>query len=74
MYDHIDWTIIKMAENYITCQAEKGSINISEDVVVAMVRSVINELEGVAALSDRKSVGSVKGVPLSWTFGGWLCT
>ena len=41
-----------MAENYITCQAEKGSINISEDVVVAMVRAVINEIEGVAALSN----------------------
>ncbi len=41
-----------MAENYITCQAEKGSINISEDVLVSMVRTAINEIDGVASLSN----------------------
>ena len=33
-----------MPENYITCQDEKGSINISEDVVAAMVRAAITEV------------------------------
>ena len=28
-----------MGENYITCREEKGSINISEDVIISMVRS-----------------------------------
>jgi len=39
-----------MAENYITCQEDKGSINISEDVVVTMVRAAINEIDGVAGV------------------------
>ena len=33
-----------MPENYITCQDEKGSINISEDVVAAMVRAMDESL------------------------------
>ena len=37
-----------MPENYITCQDEKGSINISEDVVAAMVRAAITDVDGVA--------------------------
>ena len=37
-----------MGENYITCQAEKGSINISEDVLLSMARAVIHEIAGVA--------------------------
>ncbi len=41
-----------MAENYITCPDEKGSINISEDVVVSMARAAINEIDGVAALTN----------------------
>ena len=40
-----------MPENYITCQDEKGSINISEDVVLAMVRAAITEVDGVAGLA-----------------------
>lgn len=39
-----------MAENYITRQDEKGSINISEDVINLMVSTVVGELEGVAGL------------------------
>ena len=31
-----------MGENYITCKDEKGSINISEDVLVSMVRAAVN--------------------------------
>ena len=40
-----------MPENYITCQDEKGSINISEDVVAAMVRAAITEVDGVAGIA-----------------------
>ncbi len=41
-----------MAENYITCQEENGSINISEDVIAGMVRSAVMDVEGVAGLSN----------------------
>ena len=41
-----------MSENYITCQAEKGSINISEEVITSVVKSAISEIEGVAGLSN----------------------
>ena len=40
-----------MGENYISCQAEKGSINISEEVITDIVKSVVGEVEGVAGLS-----------------------
>lgn len=40
-----------MAENYITCQDEKGSINISEDVISSVAKAAISEMEGVAGLS-----------------------
>jgi len=41
-----------MADNYITCQGEKGDINISEDVIVSTVRNTISEIEGVAGLAN----------------------
>ncbi len=41
-----------MGENYITCQEENGSINISEEVISSMVRAAISEVEGVAGLSN----------------------
>ena len=41
-----------MAENYITCQEERGSIHISEDVIVTLVRSTVSEIEGVSGLSN----------------------
>ena len=41
-----------MPENYITTQDEKGSIHISEDVVVSMVRSAVSEVDGVAGLAS----------------------
>jgi len=41
-----------MGENYITCREEKGSINISEDVIAAMVRAAVAEVDGVAGLSN----------------------
>ena len=39
-----------MGENYITCKEENGSINISEEVLVSMVRAAVNEIDGVASL------------------------
>ena len=41
-----------MGENYITCQEEMGSINISEDVIAGMVRNAVLEVEGVAGLAN----------------------
>ena len=41
-----------MADNYITCQEEKGSINISEDVIVSLVKSAVSEIKGVSGLSN----------------------
>lgn len=40
-----------MAENYITCQEENGSINISEDVISGVVRAAVSEVDGVSGLS-----------------------
>lgn len=37
-----------MAENYITKQTEKGTVNISEDVIAVMVSASVSEVEGVA--------------------------
>lgn len=39
-----------MAE-YIACNGEKGSINISEDVISVMVNVAVTEVEGVAGLA-----------------------
>lgn len=41
-----------MADNYITCQESKGSINISEEVISSLVRTAIAEVDGVAGLSN----------------------
>ena len=41
-----------MVENYITCNGELGSINISEEVISTIVKSAISEIEGVAGLSN----------------------
>lgn len=41
-----------MAENYISSTQEKGSINISEDVVVTMVAAAIKEVEGVSSIGN----------------------
>ena len=41
-----------MNDNYITCQEENGSINISEDVIYSMVREAISEVDGVAGLAN----------------------
>ncbi len=40
-----------MGETYISCQTEKGSINISEEVITGVVKSAVSEVEGVAGLS-----------------------
>lgn len=41
-----------MAENYISSQYEKGSVNISEDVIAVMAAAAISEVEGVACLTN----------------------
>ena len=41
-----------MAENYITKQEEKGTVNISEDVIAVMVAAVVTEVEGVAGMGS----------------------
>lgn len=40
-----------MAENYITRIEEKGSINISDDVIATMVRIAAKEVEGIAGMA-----------------------
>ena len=41
-----------MAENYITKHVEKGTINISEDVIAVMVSAAVTEVEGVAGFGS----------------------
>lgn len=41
-----------MAENYITKQAERGTVNISEDVIVVMVSAAVTEVEGIAGFGS----------------------
>ena len=41
-----------MAENYITKHTEKGSVNISEDVVAVMVSAAVAEVDGVAGFGS----------------------
>ena len=41
-----------MGENYITCQESNGRINISEEVISALVRAAVTQVEGVAGLSN----------------------
>ena len=40
-----------MAENYITRIEEKGTINISDDVIATMVRIAVREVDGVAGMA-----------------------
>lgn len=39
-----------MAENYITKQEARGTVNISEDVITVMVSAAVAEVEGVAGM------------------------
>ena len=41
-----------MADNYITRKMDKGTINISEDVIVSLVKTALLETEGVADLAN----------------------
>ena len=41
-----------MGDNYISCKAENGSINISEEVISTIVRTAITEIDGVAGISN----------------------
>ena len=49
-----------MAENYITKQEEKGTVNISEDVIAVMVAAAVSEVEGVAGLGSPNSAELVE--------------
>ncbi len=44
-----------MVDNYISRQVERGSINISEDVIEVMVKAAVSEIEGVAGLTSNIS-------------------
>lgn len=41
-----------MGDNYITKYEDKGSINISEDVIAVMVTAAMAEVDGVAGLTN----------------------
>lgn len=41
-----------MAESYITKQEEKGTVNISEDVIAVMVSAAVSEVDGVAGFGS----------------------
>ena len=41
-----------MPDNYITIRDDKGSINISEDVIAVIAGNAISEVEGIAAFSN----------------------
>ncbi len=41
-----------MTETYFTITDEKGSINISDDVIAAITRNALSEMDGIAALSN----------------------
>ena len=41
-----------MSDTYFTIQDEKGSINISEDVIAAITGNALSEMEGIAAFSN----------------------
>ena len=61
-----------MGENYITCKEEKGSINISEDVLVSMVRAAVNEIDGVASLVNNAGAELAETTASSpWTLSSW---
>ena len=45
-----------MPDNYISISAEKGNINVSEEVIAIIAGAAISETEGVAGLSN--TVGS----------------
>ena len=69
-----------MPENYIINQTEKGNVCISEEVIGLMVSAALNEVEGVAGLSNPTALGtdlagffgiknSPKGIKVSSTGG-----
>ena len=63
-----------MADSYISRKMDKGTINISEDVVASLVRSSVTETDGVAELAslsaydntDSGSKKSIRGVKVSF--------
>ena len=41
-----------MQDNYYTISDEKGSINISEDVIAVIASNAVSEVDGIAAFSN----------------------
>ena len=41
-----------MAENYVTKQSDKGSVNISEDVISALVTAAVTDTDGIAGFEN----------------------
>lgn len=41
-----------MADSYITRKTDRGTVNISEDVVASIVKAAVTETEGVAELAN----------------------
>ena len=42
---------VYMADNYITINCEKGSLNVSEEVAGSIIRSAVLDVEGVAGIN-----------------------
>ena len=53
-----------MPDNYITLTDEKGTINISEDVIAVMIAAAIAEVDGAASIAgqDFANIMGKKGV------------
>ncbi len=41
-----------MADNYISRNMEKGTINISDDVIASLVKTIVQETDGVGELAN----------------------
>lgn len=59
-----------MGESFITCREDKGSINISEDVITGIVRSAVLEIESVAGLSNAAGAEIAEFVGLKSAYKG----
>ena len=59
-----------MSDTYITRRMEKGSINISEDVVASLVRAVVLETDGVAELANAVGADVVELIGIKMNIRG----
>jgi uncharacterized alkaline shock family protein YloU len=58
-----------MSDTYVTIQAEKGSINISDDVIATIAGTALTDVEGVAGASAPSELlgrrAAAKGIRVS---------